>query len=77
MHLIEHDLLQEIQPDVVGRRAFAEPGIVVLAAKEFNIVVALVKMKIQIAAAFRAFQIAGKDAGLLGNGGALASCPGF
>lgn len=49
----------------------------VLAAKEFNIVVALVKMEIQIAATLRAFQIAGKDAGLLGNGGALAPCPGF
>lgn len=50
----------------MGRRALAEPGIVVLAAKEFNIVVALVKMEIQIAATLRAFQIAGKDAGLLG-----------
>jgi len=77
VYLVEHDLLQEVQPDIVGRRAFAEPGIVVLAAKEFNIVVALVKMEIQIAAALRAFQIAGKDAGLLGNGGALAPCPGF
>ena len=55
MYLIEHDLLQEVQTDIVGRRAFAEPGIVVLAAKEFNVVVALVKMEIQIAAALRAF----------------------
>ena len=77
MDLVEHDLLQEVQPDVVGRRALAEPRIVVLAAKEFNIVVALVKMEIPIAAALRAFQIAGKDAGRLGNGGALAPCPGF
>ena len=49
----------------------------VVAAKELDVVVALVEVEIQIAAALRAFQIAGKGAGLLGNGGALAPCPGF
>ncbi len=72
MYLVEHDLLQEVQPDIVGRRAFAEPGIVALAAKEFNIVVALVKMEIQIAAALRAFQIAGKTLGSWVTVGACA-----
>lgn len=55
VYLIEHDLLQEVQPDIVGRRAFAEPGIVVVAAKELDVVVALVKVESQIAAALRAF----------------------
>ena len=75
MYLVEHDLLQEVQPDVVGRRTLAEPGIVVLAAKEFNIVVALVKMEIQIAAALRAFQQAGEYAGLLRDRGLFAARP--
>ena len=65
MYLIEHDLLQEVQPDIVGRRAFAEPGIVVVAAKELDVVVALVEVESQIASALRAFQIAAKGAGLL------------
>lgn len=39
MYLVEYDLLQEVQPDIVGRRAFAESGIVVVAAKELNVVV--------------------------------------
>ncbi len=60
MHLIEHNLLQEVKPDIVGRRAFAEPGIVVIAAKELDVVVALIEVESQIAAAFRAFQIAAK-----------------
>ena len=65
MHLIEHNLLQEVQPDIMGRRAFAEPRIVVVAAKEFDVVVALVKVESQIAAALRAIQIAAKGVGLL------------
>ena len=44
----------------------------VVAAKELDVVVALVEVEIQIAAALRAFQIAGKGAGLLGNGGPSA-----
>ena len=65
MDLVENHLLQEVQPDIVGRRAFAEPGIVVVAAKELDVVVALVEVESQIAAALRAFQIAAKGAGLL------------
>lgn len=49
----------------------------VLADKKFNIVVALVKMEPQIAAALRTFQIAKKVARLLDNGETLAPCPGF
>lgn len=55
MDLVEHDLFQEVQPNIVGRRAFAEPGIVVAATEKLDVVVALVKMEIQIAAALRAF----------------------
>ena len=75
--LVEHDLLQEVQPDKVGRRALAESGIVVVAATEPDVVAALAEVERQIASTLRAFQIAGNDAGLLGNGGALAPCPGF
>ena len=49
----------------MGRRAFVEPGIVVVAAKELDVVVALVEVESQIASALRAFQIAAKGAGLL------------
>ncbi len=68
MHLIEYNLLQEVQPDIMGRRAFAELGIVVVAAKELDVVVALIKVESQIAAALRAFQITAKGAGLLRYG---------
>ena len=40
----------------------------VAATEKLDVVVALVKMEIQIAAALRAFQIATKDAGLLRDG---------
>ena len=65
MYLVEHDLLQEVQPDIMGRRAFAEPRIVVAATEKLNVVVTLVKMEVQIAAALRAFQMAAKGTGLL------------
>lgn len=68
MYLVEHHLLQEVQPNIVDRRAFAEPGIVVAATEKLNVVVALVKMEVQIAAALGAFQIATKDTGLLCDG---------
>ena len=45
----------------------------VVAAKELNVVVALVKVESQIAATFRAFQIASKGAGLFGYGRPPAS----
>ena len=73
VYLVKHDLFQEVQPDIVGRRAFTEPGIVVVAAKELDVVVALVEVESQIAAALRAFQIAGEHAGLLGDLGPLAA----
>ena len=62
VYLVEHHLLQKVQPDIVGRRAFAEAGIVVVAAKELDVVVILVKVESQVAAALRAFQIAAKGA---------------
>ena len=57
--------------------ALAITGVVILATEKLDVVVVLVEVEIEVAAALRAFQIAGKDAGLLGNGGALAPCPGF
>ena len=47
----------------------------VLTAKELDVMIALVEVKVQITATFRAFQIAGKHAGLLGDLGPLAACP--
>ena len=47
----------------------------VVAAKEFDVVVALVKMEIQIAAALRAFQQAREYAGLLRDRGLFAARP--
>ena len=41
----------------MGGRAFAEPGIVVLTAKELDVMIALVEVEVEIAAALRAFQI--------------------
>lgn len=77
VYLIQHHPLQKFQPDIVGLGALAQAGIVVLAAKEFNIVVALVEVEIEVAAALRAFQNAGKGAGLLGDGGPPPACPLF
>jgi hypothetical protein len=56
----------------VGGGTFAKPGIVVLTAKELNIVVILVKVEVQIAAALGTFQKAGERAPFLGNAGTLA-----
>ena len=77
VHLVQHHPLQKFQPDIVGLGALAQTGIVVLATKEFNIVVALVEVEIEVAAALRAFQNAGKGAGLLGDGGPPPACPLF
>ena len=77
VYLVQHHPLQKFQPDIVGFGALAEAGIVVLTAKEFNSVVALVEMEVEVAAALRAFQIAGKDAGLLGDGGPPPAGPLF
>ena len=63
VHLVQHHPLQKFQPDIVGFRALAEAGIMVLTAKEFDVVVALIEVEIEIAAALWAFQIAGKHAG--------------
>ena len=41
----------------------------VLATEELDVVVALVEMEIEVATTLRAFQIAGKGAGFLGDGG--------
>ncbi len=77
VHFIKHNLFQKFHPDIVGLGAFPQAGIVVLATKEFDIVVALVEMEVEISPALWAFQNAGKYAGLLGNSRALAACPLF
>ena len=45
----------------------------VLTAKELDVMIALVEVEVEIAAALRAFQIAGEHAGLLGDFGPLAA----
>lgn len=40
----EHDLLQAVHPDIVGRRALGEPGIVFVEANELDVVVIIVKV---------------------------------
>ena len=49
----------------------------VLTAKEFDVVVALIEVEIEIAAALRAFQVAGKHAGFLGDSGPPPAGPLF
>ena len=77
MHLVENDLLQEVQPDIVSGRAFTQPRIMVLATEKLDVVVILIKVEVQIAAALGTLHHAGKNAWLLGDGRALAPCPGF
>lgn len=72
MHLVENDLLQEVQPNIVGGRAFTQPRIMVLATEKLDVVVVLIKVEVQIAAALGTLHHAGKGAWLLGDGGALA-----
>ena len=57
----------------MGFGAFAKSGVVVLTAKKLDVVIALVKVEIEIAATFRAFQQAGERAGFLSDGGPLAA----
>lgn len=51
--------------------ASTKPEVVVLTAKKLDVVIALVKVEIEIAATFRAFQQAGERARFLGDSG----CP--
>ena len=67
VHLVQHHTFQKFQPDIVCLGTFPQAGIMALTAKKFDVVVALVEVEIEIAAALRAFQIAGKRAGFLGN----------
>ena len=69
VYLVQHHPLQKLQPNVMGLGALTEAGIMVLTAKEFDVVVALIEVEIEIADALRAFQIAGKHAGFLGDSG--------
>lgn len=75
MHLVENDLLQEVQPDIVGRRAFTQPRIMVLATEKLDIVVVLIEMEVQIAAAVSTDQKAGEHIMLAFVGTALADFP--
>ena len=61
----------------MGLGTLAQTGIVVLATEKLDCVVALVEVEIEVAAALRAFQIAGKHAGLLGDGGPPPAGPLF
>ena len=49
----------------------------VLATEKLDVMVILIKMEVQIAATLGTLHHAGKNAWLLGNGRALAPCPGF
>ena len=77
MHLVENDLLQEVQPDIMRRGTFAKSRIMVVATEKLDVVIVLVKVKSQIAAALGTLHHAGKNAWLFGDGGALAPCPGL
>ena len=61
----------------MGLRTLAKPGVVVVTAKKLDVVVALVEMKIEVAAALRAFQQTGEHAGFLGDCRALTPCAAF
>ncbi len=75
VHFVQqHHLLRKLQPDVMGLGALAQAGIVLLATEKL---VALVEVEIEVAAAFRAFQITGKHAGLLGDSGPPPAGPLF
>ena len=55
--------------------ALAIAGVVILATEKLDVVVVLVEVEIEVAAALRAFQQAGKYAGLLRDRGLFAACP--
>ena len=61
----------------MGLGALAQAGIVILATEKLNVVVALVEVEIEVAAALRAFENARKGAGLLGDGGPPPAGPLF
>lgn len=63
--LLHDHLLQKVQPDIMCGGALAKPGIVVLATEKLDVVITLVEMEIEVAAALWAFQQAGENAGLL------------
>ena len=52
--------------------ALAIAGVVILATEKLDVVVVLIKVEVQIAAALGTLHHAGKGAWLLGDGGALA-----
>ena len=55
--------------------ALAITGVVILATEKLDVVVVLVEVEIEVAAALRAFQQAGEYAGLLRDRGLFAACP--
>ena len=73
MYLVEHHLLQEVQPDIMSGRAFTKPRIMVLATEKLDVVIVLIKVEVQISAALGAFHHAGEHAGLLCNGSPSAA----
>ena len=55
--------------------ALAITGVVILATEKLDVVVVLVEVEIEVAAALRAFQQAGEYAGCLRDRGLFAACP--
>ena len=55
--------------------ALAIAGVVVLATEKLDVVVVLVEMEFEVAAALRTFQQAGEYAGFLRDRGLFAACP--
>ena len=55
--------------------ALAIAGVMILATEKLDVVVVLVEVEIEVAAALRAFQQAGEYAGLLRDRRLFAACP--
>ena len=77
MHLVENDLLQEVQPDIVSGRAFTQSRIMVLATEKLDVMVILIKMEVQIAATLGTLHHAGKTLGSWVTVGRLRRVPAF
>ena len=75
LDLVQNDLFQEVQPDIVRLAALAIAGVVILTTEKLDVVVVLVEVEIEVAAALRAFQQAGEYAGLLRDRGLFRRVP--
>lgn len=48
VHLVQYHLFQKFHPDIMGLRAFPQAGIVVLADEKLDVVIALVKVEVEV-----------------------------